>query len=214
MKYFTLTAAKGRDKERSCALIDAANIEDAALRARRLKDEGFLSFVKPGSTYAIRASSRRETDLLQKFLNACNGAEARIHLQSDFDGLLARRQSLMLSFFMGLYLAPDKVRTIANGGIATSTPKTTATAPSGSGGVEQSAAPKDDVLEDSAQEAAVEASEDAVGMDQPEGAALSGEDAPIDNSSQDDMLASILNGAESPASGGDQPIDLGDDEVL
>eukprot|EP00919_Chromeraceae_sp_WS-2016_P021372 GHVR01050475.1.p1 GENE.GHVR01050475.1~~GHVR01050475.1.p1 ORF type:complete len:214 (+),score=36.21 GHVR01050475.1:401-1042(+) len=213
MKYFTLTAVKGNDPERGCALIDAPNIKDAAIRARRLRDAGFLSYVKQGSTYAIRPSSRRETDLLQKFLNACNRTETKIHLQSDFDGLLARRQSLLLSFFMGLYLAPDKLKRMANGGIDDAKDRPVASTPSGSGGVEQAAS--QEMSADEAEASPPAAEQDAV-SNQSEAAVeqKSSGDDPIDNSNQDDMLASILNGSSDTNSGGDHAIDLGDDEVL
>jgi len=213
MQYFALTAVKGKERERSCALIDAPTIEDAAARARRLKDDGFLSFVKPGSTYAIRAASRRETQLLQKFLQACNRADARIHMQSDFDGLLARRQSLLLSFFMGMYLAPEKIRQIADGGSASTPRPLGATNASGSGGVEMSSEASletEPTQEQGAPEGGTQQDTDQAD----EEVEAEASDEPIDASSQNDMLASILNDPSSPTSGGDLSIDLGDDEVL
>jgi len=217
MKYFALTARKGADPERACALIDAPTLKDAALRAQRLKEEGFLSYVKHGSTYAIRPASRRETKLLQEFLNSCNRTEAKIHMQGDFDGLLARRQSLMMSFFMGLYLAPDKLKLKITGDSAPS-PSSTPSSPGGSGGVQmdtaeveaggregdQTSSPLAEPQEPSA-EAKVESHE-------AEGAV----DEPVGNDAQEDVLASIL-GSEEANDGGagrDVDIDLGDDELL
>lgn len=216
MKYFALTARKGTEPERSCALIDAPTIEDAALRAQRLKEEGFLSYVQHGSTYAIRPASRRETKLLQEFLNSCNRTEAKIHMQGDFDGLLARRQSLMMSFFMGLYLAPEKLRVKITG----EGPKSSASsssAPGGSGGIQQDPAGKTTTTPQA--EASSPTTEKSTSQGSPEAPTPDndeGSEAPIGNQAQEDMLASIL-GSEEANDGGagrDVDIDLGDDELL
>lgn len=217
MKYFALTARKGTDPERACALIDAPTIKDAALRAQRLKEEGFLSYVKHGSTYAIRPASRRETKLLQEFLNSCNRTEAKIHMQGDFDGLLARRQSLMMSFFMGLYLAPDKLKLKITGDSAP--PSSTApNAPSGSGGVQMDTS----AIEAGGQEEAKassthEDSQSSSSKPTVESQEAEGHgDEPVGNDAQEDVLASILGSDEANdgGAGRDVDIDLGDDELL
>lgn len=220
MKYFALTARKGTDPERACALIDAPTIKDAALRAQRLKEEGFLSYVKHGSTYAIRPASRRETKLLQEFLNSCNRTEAKIHMQGDFDGLLARRQSLMMSFFMGLYLAPDKLKLKITGD-STPPSSTSPNAPSGSGGVQMDTS----TIEAGGQEEAQVSSSHAdsqTSSSNPKVESQEAEEAeghadePVGNDAQEDVLASILGSDEANdgGAGRDVDIDLGDDELL
>lgn len=213
MEYFSLTARKGVALERTCVMVNATNIDDAALRATKLRDSGFLSFVEAGSTYAVRRSSRKETQLLQKFMNSCNRTEAKIHLQSDFDGLLARRQSLMMSFFMALYLAPDKIRQKIEG-TEGSSPKPT-TSPSGSGGSEQDASSSDKAIAAPEDQASSDIQNDSLNLDaEASEHGTMGDDA-IDASAQDDALAAILGSAEANNGGTkDHSVDLGDDEIF
>jgi hypothetical protein len=216
MKYFALIAKKGDRRERPCALIDASTIEDAAVRARRLRDEGFLSYVEAGSTYSIRAASRWETQLLQRFLNACNRADDKIHMQSDFDGLLARRQSLLLSFFMGLYLAPDRVRQVADGSQSQATPPS-APKPTGSGGVEQEGQSAADALDASPVDHSASPSPQSSSAVTETDAAEDVSTGPIDNSSQHDALAAILdttNNTDTQDRSVDLGDGLGDDEIF
>jgi len=217
MKYFALTARKGADPERACALIDAPTIKDAALRAQRLKEEGFLSYVKHGSTYAVRPASRRETRLLQEFLNSCNRTEAKIHMQGDFDGLLARRQSLMMSFFMGLYLAPDKLKLKITGDSAPS-PSAKPSSPNGSGGVQMETAQVEPGAQEEAQASSPGIEQQASSGEPDVGGQEAGGDTdePVGNDAQEDVLASILGSDEANdgGAGRDVDIDLGDDELL
>lgn len=218
MKYFALTARKGTEPDRACALIDAPTIEDAALRAQRLKDEGFLSYVQHGSVYAIRPASRRETKLLQEFLNSCNRTEARIHMQGDFDGLLARRQSLMMSFFMALYLAPEKLKVKITGD-AKPASAASPPGPSGSGGVQQdpAAAAGSEKSEAAPEQEAASSSENAdKAHEEPDTSEGEADSDPIGNQAQEDMLASLLGSDEANdgGAGRDVDIDLGDDELL
>ena len=204
MKYFALTAAKGQDPERSCALIDAPNLKDAALRAQRLRDEGFLSFVKPGSTYHIRSASRRETDLLQRFLSACGGAETKIHMQGDFDNLLSRRQSLLHSFFIGLYLAPDKIKKIANGNSSEGDTPPDTYATGGSGGVENSP-PSSQTKTGSAEQSNPATGTNMIDTQQ--------ERKTDSESTQQTTLAALLSGS-GDSSQDDHHVDLGDDQII
>lgn len=110
MQYFTIVAKSRNEKSRACAMIEAPDIEAASDRATRLLQGDHLAFVKKGSEYKIRLSSRRETSLLQSYLAACNGAQIETYLNEELNSLLWRRQSLLLSFFMHLYLAPELLR--------------------------------------------------------------------------------------------------------
>lgn len=108
MQYFTIVAYIGqRAQGRACAMISAASLKNAAEKAGHLVRSDHLKFVEHGSKYAIRASSRRETSLLQSYLASCNGAHLETYVAEDLDSLLWRRGSQLLSFFMLLYLAPE-----------------------------------------------------------------------------------------------------------
>lgn len=194
-------------------MFTSASIEEAAEQAKRLRDSGHLAFVRPGSHYAIRPSSRRETDLLQRFFASCNRSEGKLYQKSDFDGLLTRRSSLLMAFFAGLYLAPEILRKrLAPNGVAGAAKGSSS---SGSGGQESQTSTAIDLpaSEASSEEAhkepvdAIAAETDLVApSDSEEGDA-------IDNSSQEDALAAILGSKEANdgGAGRDQQIDLGDE---
>ncbi|MFZ3584227.1 hypothetical protein ACOI1H_18980 [Loktanella sp. DJP18] len=194
-------------------MISATTIEDAAQRAAKLISEGFLSHVELDSKYAIRRSSRRETQLLQDFLNSCNRSDAKIYLQSDFDGLLARRQSLMMSFFMALYLNPDKIRQKIEGTEGAKPKSTSKPTSGGTGGTEKSNVHSDQESTDytHADSKLASHSTDAPQTSNNQDVETSG----VGNSAQDNALAAILGSSSSTgASTRDHSVDLGDDEML
>lgn len=213
MQFYSLTASRGSLPARTCAMYPAMSLDEAAKYAEILKNSGHLGYVEYGSEYAVRASSRRETDLLQRFLASCNRTATNMHIEQDFDGLLNRRQSLLLTFFMALYLAPEKIRDMVNnpaGGVTKATPGGT----TGGGGAEIVNEPPAEVEPIETAPSSTDAKDDATSEileDSPEEA-----DAPIDNSSQEGALAALLNSAEANDGGKsrDRQVDLGDEDFF
>ncbi len=206
MKQYSLTAQIGRRPPRTCAILPAPTFEDAQRIAQGIIDSGRLSFVEYGSKYEVRPATRRETSLMQSFLSSKARVRTDIHVGADFDGLLARRQDLITSFFLSLYLDPDGSK-----GTRDEAPikrPESAPAPSGSGGVEQEVSLADkEGFEDEVQDAPKEEAVQETGATETEVQ----EDAAIDSSSQEDALAAILNSGEANDSGEDASVDLGDD---
>jgi hypothetical protein len=202
MQHFTLVAHKGGESDRACAIFTAVDIKAAARQSNKLRQAAFLGFIDNGSKFAVRASSRRETDILQRFLASCNLTRTDTYKATDLDGLLSRRQDLMLSFFMALYLDPKSLRDRLDAPLPYSTPSS----PSGGGSggttqVSQELHP-DEAGQKSEENTPIESSGD---LDAPE-------DEPVDNTSQIDILASIASGDDKETR--DQHIDLGDDEMI
>ncbi len=133
MQYFSIIARFGDDPPKTCAMLQGANLEAAAIKARRLILSDMLPHVRRNSTYSIRRSSRRETSLLQDFLSNGTGDKMSTYLQEDLDSLLSRRNGMLLSFYMALYLDPGRLKSRFD---AKPSGRTTSTSsPSGTGGV-------------------------------------------------------------------------------
>jgi hypothetical protein len=197
MKQYSLTAQIGRGPPRTCAILPAATYEDARRSAQSLIESGRLSFVEYGSKYEVRPATRRETSLMQSFMASKSRARTDLHVGADFDGLLARRQDLITSFFLSLYIDPDGSR-----GTRSEPPASRPSTPAGttgSGGVET------DPTEASTQEA------EEVEAEAPESPQEQEAEGAIDSSSQEDALAAILNSGEANDPGEDTSVDLGDD---
>lgn len=215
MQYFTIVARNANGRARACAMLQATDLDQAAERARQLVGTEHLGFVERNSRFAVRRSSRRETSLLQSYLASCNGAKLAIYLSEDLGSLLWRRGSLLLSFFMMLYLAPDKLRKLY--GPTSTAPDDDTTSENGgtggSGGITQeerditpgglAESPSIQEEDTSAAEAGSDGEIDA--MASPE----TGKDEPIDSSNHLSALDDILNGgAEETVR--DADVDLGD----
>lgn len=106
MQYFSLISRSDRETPRICAMLRAPTLEDAAGKAAALLSTQFLQHIDIGAEFSIRQSSRRETNLLQAFLASATGDQLRTYAGPEFDGLLNRRSSLLLSFFIAMYLDP------------------------------------------------------------------------------------------------------------
>lgn len=104
--YYALTARQDGTMPRTCALIPAASIEAAGRGARALRESGALAFVETPSRFRLRMATRGEISLLQRFLASCSLETATGPTGADLDGLLVRRQRLIQSFFLALYLDP------------------------------------------------------------------------------------------------------------
>ncbi len=200
MKQYSLTAHVGKQAPRTCAILPAATYEDARRSAQTLIESGRLSFVDYGSKYEVRPATRRETSLMQSFMASKARVRTDIHAGADFDGLLARRQDLITSFFLSLYLDPDGSK--GTRGEAPAPRPATVPAPSGSGGTETE-------VSQAAAEGIQEAVESAASEPETDEGVV--EEAAIDSSSQEDALAAILNSGEANDQGDDTAVDLGDD---
>lgn len=106
MQYFSLISRSDRGTPRICAMLRAPTLEDAARKAASLLSSHFLQHIDTRAEFSIRQSSRRETNLLQAFLASATGDQLRTYGGPEFDGLLSRRSSLLLSFFIAMYLDP------------------------------------------------------------------------------------------------------------
>jgi hypothetical protein len=216
MQFYSLTASRTSGTERTCAMFPAMGLDEAARYAEILKDSGHLGYVEFGSLFAVRASSRRETELLQRFMATCNRTETAMHAEQDFDGLLNRRQSLMLTFFMALYLAPEEITKMVNnpaGGITKAAPGGGTGGNTGSGGIEtSSAAPTPAETAPTEASAATAAGTDSPAAFDDQDDTILTDDAPIDNSNQDSILADLLGSPEANDGGAsrDRDVELGD----
>lgn len=213
MQYFTIVARKGGSNDRACAMLQAAQLDQAADKARRLINSEHLAFVDRNSRFSVRRSSRRETALLQSYLASCNGARLATYLSEDLDSLLWRRGSLLLSFFMMLYLAPKDLRRRfgPTPGDQTGGTGEGETPGGSSGGVtheERDVTPGETIDEATAPEGETEAGMDGEGS--PTDPLAPDEDtAPIDSSNHISALDDILNGSQT-GSDRDADVDLGD----
>jgi len=193
VKYFSLVAQRGRDKPKTCAMLQASSLEGAARNAKRLISSNALSHVRSGSDFFVRASSRRETSLLQNFLESKTEDVLTTYRKEDLDSLLFRRGSMLLSFFMALYLDPEgmKKRFDANphrpSGVGGS---------GGSGGVTmEAAATHDTSIEDQVTEPA-ESSEPLQDGEGVMSVVVDG-DEPVAGDNQISALEDIVNGGSS-----------------
>lgn len=184
MQYFSIIARSGNGHGRPCAMLQDSTIEAAAEKARRIIRAEHLNYVEKSAAFSIRKSSRRETALLQNYLASCSGARLSTYLQEDLDGLLGRRNSLLLSFFMALYLDPEKLRARFDPSAPGKPPVSGAASDtsSGSGGISFNPA------------AAGRASED---QDQDQNSAENSDEAAVGNDSQISALDHIVNGGDA-----------------
>lgn len=110
MQYFSIVARSSNDDPRTCAMFQSSTLESAASQARSVVEADILPHVRPESRLSVRRSSRRETALLQAFLASRIHDHMSIYEPKDVDSLLSRRNSMLLSFFMALYLDPDAMK--------------------------------------------------------------------------------------------------------
>ena len=109
MFYYTMTATSPDQNPRFCAMFEAASPTQAVQKAKAYHSENMLLHVDPKSTFAIRRSSRKEISLFETYMNSCQIPDLNQCLQSDIDTIIARRNTLLLGFFVALYINPDYV---------------------------------------------------------------------------------------------------------
>lgn len=189
--YYALTA-RGKGKlPRTCALIPAASIEDAGRSAQELWKSGALGFVERPSRFRVRMATRTETSLMGRFLASCAQPGAPLLSGSDFDSMLARRQRLIQSFFLALYLDPKGLKERLRG---VSLPPSPASTPGSSGGNElappiqesQMVGAESPSFENNGREGVITNT-----------SSIPRADAPIGAQNQEDALASILQSPEA-----------------
>jgi hypothetical protein len=204
-------------------MVAAGSLEAAKIGAREVRDSGVLSFVEAGSNYRLRRASRTEVSLLAAFLSSCRPPQAGVSSRADVDALISRRQRLLMSFFLALYIDPVGLKRRLRVDQASSPDEVPPGSGSGSGGVEASSADK---LMETGGMAAADTPE-AAGNEQSSGGqgqvggmkegvvsggAESAEagDAPPGASALEGALASILSGPEANDGGvaRDHAVDL------
>jgi len=208
MQYFSIIARKADDPARTCAMLQDSTLQGAAEKARHLVLSEALPHVEKNSRFSVRRSSRRETSLLQAFLASGTGDRMSTYLQEDLDSLMSRRNSMLLSFFMALYLDPTGLKRRFDAS-PSGRRGTIGTGSSGSGGVAldpelQEAPTEEAALQDgtqtpaSIQEAPLDS---AMGDDE----SVSAEDV-VSDDNQISALEDIVNGASDR--GDDDEIDI------
>jgi hypothetical protein len=205
MQYFSIVARKNDSHPRTCAMIQDATLQGAATKARTIIESRHLPHIDRNSHFSIRKSSRRETSLLQSFLATKTGDNISTYLPEDFDSLMSRRKTMLLSFFMALYIDPDSLKkrfSPQNAGRA-SNPN-----PSGSGGTTMDASEASIAVDEAS--TTNEADESSSGSQIEDQSVETGDASSeavevVGDDNQLDALADIVNGGGSS--------DVGDDEI-
>jgi uncharacterized protein YneF (UPF0154 family) len=232
MAHYTLIASADADTKgwRPCAVLSASSSNAAANQAISLRKNGGLAFVAQPARFRIRRSTRTEVALMMGFFHSLGSLSDVVGTQDDLDILFARRQKLLLSFFMGIFIDleamkrkylknspfnPDTFTTTGSGGVESSQEKT-ASLEKETDEVEAESSGRDEaeVDTDSLEEAqsSVEADAAQTGDVESEmGAFSEASSEAIDNSSQEDALAQILASSEANDGGKsrDESVDLG-----
>jgi hypothetical protein len=204
MQYFSIIARKEGDVPRTCAMLQSATIEAAAAQARRIVTSNMLPHVDKSSRFSVRRSSRRETTLLQEFLASGTGDKMTTYLQEEIDSLLWRRNGMLLSFFMALYLDPKALKKRFSSSVSGAAPAST-TDGSGSGGVTQNPIETSGIQDKSPEES--QQGEAGIPVQPTEGDE-GGISALPDASSQIDVLEDIVNGSDAAPESSDDELDL------
>lgn len=137
MQYFSVISRQDGKRPRTCFMLQDSTMEAAMEKARTLVLSDHLPHVDRRADFSIRRSSRRETSLLQSYLASGTHDRMTTYLQEDLDSLLARRKTMLLSFFIALYLDPDALRARFEPATPSETPSdTTGSSGGGSGGRE------------------------------------------------------------------------------
>lgn len=110
MQYFSVISRQDGKRPRTCFMLQDSTMDAAMEKARTLVLSDHLPHVDRRAEFSIRRASRRETSLLQSYLASGTHDRMTTYLQEDLDSLLARRKTMLLSFFIALYLDPDALR--------------------------------------------------------------------------------------------------------
>lgn len=196
---------------RSCAILVAGGPSLAARQARALRMGGGLAFVPSPARFRIRRASRQEVMLLTAFFRGMGMPSEEMASQVDIDSGYARRERLLRTFFMALYLNPEGLRRKYAGFLQPTAPAGTGA----SGGVDMGdtsgvvvpALVHND--EDAQVSAAGLGLEPEVALDgDPQ--AMDGDESPLSGANQEDALQLILNSSEANdgGQGREQSFDL------
>lgn len=204
MQYFSLLAHVGDRPGRPCAMLQGATLDRAAEKARHIvRDEG-LPFVERTASFTLRRSTRRETELLQRYLASCTGARLALHAEEDLDGLMARRNRLLMSFFAILYLDPHALRRRLDTSAPIPSESGAADGGTGSGGVvhdkeqeQDSPAAQDARAPESPVDESAQVTQEA-GVSAAPGHDADSVAAPVGAGNQIDVLEGIMSGAKAP----------------
>lgn len=192
MQYFSIVSRKGDAPPKTCAMIQDSTLAAAAKKARIFIDSDHLPHVDRSDKFSIRKSSRRETSLLQSFLASTTNDQMSTYLQEDVESLLFRRNSMLLSFFAALYLAPEavKARYAPNGATRAESRPSPAGCGGGSGGVTMD--PDASWAEAGGKEVETQEAENIV------------DDGAVGSDNQIDALDDIINGGGEDIAGNDE----------
>ena len=210
MAHYALVAKRDGVDEgwRACALLAAGSMDGAARQAKALRIAGGLAFVPQPARFRLRRATRSELALLVGFFRAMGTPSVAFGDQTDADAAFARRERLLRSFFLGIYVDPEAMK--RRFGAAGAVPLGTAGAGTGGGvdmaddgglGMARIAAPVSvaaPVALGGASEAASSPSD--AGPSLADALGLEGEgdlDAPLGDAAQESALAAILGSAEA-----------------
>ena len=208
MQYFSIVSKSDDRAPRTCAMLQDATLQSAALKARQIIESDHLPHVDRRNHFSIRRSSRRETSLLQKFMATGTHDKTATYLPEDLDSLLSRRNSMLLSFFMALYMDPEKLKKRFEPQAAEKAAPPSGGGPSGSGGVTMSGSEVGGAVrsEEVDQTQADEATNDSTSVDHDPLKNTEVNEEVVGDDNQIDALEGILNGGGG--SSGDEEMDL------
>ena len=194
MAHYALVTRPDQPGEtwRACAILMAGGPQAAARQARALRLGGGLAFVPSPSRFRIRRASRGEVAMLVGFFQGMGAPLDAMASQADMDAGFARRERLLRSFFLALYLNPESLR--RKYGIPSKP-----SAPPGSGGTvsesDMGFAPSGVVSQTDAQSIETEATNPSPVLEVP--VAVDEGDSPLGSDNQENALAAILASAEA-----------------
>jgi hypothetical protein len=220
MAHFTIISSPDNEKKgwRPCAILNTSTIESAAQQAKSLRTSGGLAFVSKPARFKIRRSTRTEMRLMMAFFHSFGSLNSIVGSDSDKDVFFARRQKLLLSFFMGIFIDFEamKKRYLPDGSDGDTIVKK-----SSSGGAETEGLEDSKKLEEELKQAIAAEILSESALSESEGTHDSGNEGildsddsdssgPIGDTNQEDALAQILASSEANDGGKsrDESIDL------
>lgn len=209
MAHFTLLAkeSKLKDTWKPCAIIAAPDKDNAGRQSKAMREGGVLAFVPSPAHFKIRRSTRSEISLMMGFFQSFGGLNLLFASDADKDGFFARRQRLLASFFMGIYIDPDSMKRRYGGFFTPHNPKPSSSTSSGGGSERPSEEQKEEAQSESLSLSQVEEKSEPVSI----APSMEVEDGGVDASNQESALAAILASEEANDGGKnrDDSFDLG-----
>lgn len=108
--YALLAQARKTERWRTCAIFPSGSRHGAIAQAKALRESNALGFVPYPTNFKMRGASRKEMALLTTYLNSIDNTHIETFRQEDLESFLRRRQKLMMSFFLGLFLQPEVMK--------------------------------------------------------------------------------------------------------